>query len=74
MFKRISMIMLCASIALIGGVLSSWILEGTIKPLTMVLTALDIAIIVTMYKEELKELIAKIKGDDDDDFNRGNFG
>lgn len=67
------MIMLCGSIAVVGGNFTEWILKGTLKPLTIVLTAFNIAIIVTMYKQELKELIDKIKGDDDD-FNSGNFG
>ncbi len=64
---------LCANIAVIIGVIFSWVLEG-VRPISMVITAFNIANILTFYKEELKELIEKIKGNDDDDFHGGSFG
>lgn len=73
MLKRWRMIMLCGSISVSVGTLVEWMIKGTIKPLTLVITAASIATIVTLYKTELKELIDKIKGDDDD-FGNGNFG
>lgn len=66
--------MVCANISLIGGVITSWVLEGTMKPLTIVITAFNTAMMLTMYRGELKELIEKIKGNNDDDFGGGSFG
>jgi hypothetical protein len=74
MLNRWRMIMLCGNIAVVVGVLTSWIMEGAIKPFTLALTAFNIAMMFTMYKPELKELIDKIKGNNDDDFRGGNFG
>jgi hypothetical protein len=74
MLKQLRMIILCGSIACSTETLLEWMVMGTIKPLTLVLTAFNIATVLTFYMSELKELIDKIKGDNDDDFRGGNFG
>ncbi|MFC3798104.1 hypothetical protein [Cohnella sp. GCM10012308] len=70
--KKVRMIMLCANIAISTEVILEMIVGIKQKPLTIALVALNVAMILTLYKEELKELIKKIKGDDD--FTGGNFG
>lgn len=74
MLKPWRMIMVCGSIAFFGGTFTDWIIKGTIKPFTMLLTAFHVAMLLVFYKPELKELIDKIKGNNDDDFRGGNFG
>lgn len=66
--------MFCGNIAAIVGVLISWMVEGSVKPTTLVLTAFSISLTLTFYQPELKELYNKIFNGNDDDFSGGSFG
>lgn len=73
--KRLRMFVVCGNVAGIGGILAEWIINGELRPLAIVLTALSVAMLLTFYKEELKELLERIRGDNDDDFRGGgSFG
>lgn len=73
--KRLRMFVVCGNIAGFGGTLAEWIIKGKLRPLTIVLTAFCAAMLLAFYKEELKELLEKIRGNNDDDFRGGgSFG
>jgi ascorbate-specific PTS system EIIC-type component UlaA len=71
---RLRMIMLCGSLACILETFLEIIVGIKQSAFSIVVTALNLALILTFYKPELKELINKIMGNDDDDFRGGNYG
>jgi hypothetical protein len=71
MIKQWRMIMLCGSIAVSVETILEMMVGIKQSPLSIVVTSFNVAMIFTLYKPELKELIDKFKGDG---FNGGNFG
>lgn len=74
MLKRWRMIMLCASLAFIIETILEMLVGINQSGISIVTTAVHLAVVLTFYKPELKELIDKIMGNNDDDFRGGNFG
>ncbi|CAM3060837.1 hypothetical protein PASE110613_14965 [Paenibacillus sediminis] len=72
--KRLRMIMLCGSLACILETLLEMIVGIRQSALSIVISVVNLAMALTFYKPELKELIDKIIGNNDDDFRGGNFG
>lgn len=66
------MIMLCASLACIIETILEMCVGIKQSAVSIVVTASQLATVLTFYKPELKELIDKIRGDDD--FRGGNWG
>lgn len=72
--RRLRMIMLCASLAFIIETILELFVGIKQSGISIVIIAVHLAIVLTFYKPELKELIDKIMGNNDDDFRGGNFG
>lgn len=69
---RLRIIMLCGSLACILETFLEILVGIKQSAFSIVFTAVNLAVVLTFYKAELKELIDKIMGNDDDDFRGGN--
>ncbi|UUZ84036.1 hypothetical protein LJK88_09880 [Paenibacillus sp. P26] len=74
LLKQLRLILLCGSLACILETFLEMIVGIKQSAFSSVVTAFNLAVVITFYRPELQELIDKIKGDSDDDFRSGNFG
>jgi predicted membrane protein len=70
-YNKMRMAACVMSISLIGGNVAYFYLFG-FTAIVVIGTALNLAILITLYKPELKKLKDKLFGNDDD-FRGGNF-
>lgn len=72
---RLRTIMFCGSLACVLETFLEILVGIKQSAVSIVFTAVNLALILTFYRKDLKDLIDKIMGNDDDDFRGGgSFG